>query len=216
MTVTTVTPYEHALSNARPLNLIAADGRVVPLAIRRYLDSADDDDATVLQRCTGPVLDVGCGPGRIAHAIAAQGIPVLGVDVAGVAVALTQRRGAAALRRSVFDRVPGEGRWPTVLVLDGNIGIDGDVASLLTRLIRLVAPGGRLIVETSTDVTPTDEVLSVRFEVEGCPAGDAFDWAVVDAAALAGYGRRCGLATTDQWSAGSRHFVLFERSTAMP
>jgi hypothetical protein len=53
----------------------------------------------VRPRCIGPVLDVGCCPHRIVHAPAVQGIPALGVDIADVAVALTNRRGAPALTR---------------------------------------------------------------------------------------------------------------------
>ena len=32
------------------------------------------------------------------------------------------------LHRSVFDRLPGTGRWGTVLLLDGNLGIGGDLS----------------------------------------------------------------------------------------
>ena len=41
------------------------------------------------------------------------------------------RRGVTFLERSVFDRVPGAGRWRTALLLDGNIGIGGDPVALL-------------------------------------------------------------------------------------
>ena len=41
--------------------------------------------------------------------------------------------GGPALVRSVFETLPGEGRWDTVLLMDGNIGIGGDPAALLGR-----------------------------------------------------------------------------------
>ena len=50
------------------------------------------------------------------------------------AVAQTPDRGVAAIRRNVFDALPGEGRWRTALLADGNIGIGGDPAALLRRL----------------------------------------------------------------------------------
>jgi SAM-dependent methyltransferase len=206
-------PYERALADAAALQLVAADGRVLTLEIARYLADADNVDATVFDRCIGPVLDVGCGPGRIVHALSAAGIASLGVDIADLAVALTMERGAPALIRSVFDRVPGEGRWPTVLVLDGNVGIGGDVPSLLARLRDLMAPGGRLIVEP-TAMSATDEVMSVRFSHQDGAVGEEFSWAVVDAAALIRHGELAGLTATDYWSAGGREFVRFERSTS--
>ena len=41
------------------------------------------------------------------------------------------RRGGAALRRDVFAPLPGEGRWYTALLADGNVGIGGDPVALL-------------------------------------------------------------------------------------
>jgi SAM-dependent methyltransferase len=206
-------PYERALSCGRDLQLVTADGIVMPLEIGRYLGAADVVDQSVVARVVPPVLDVGCGPGRIVHAVAAAGLPALGVDIADYAVALTKNRGVPALTRSVFQRIPGEGRWPTVLVLDGNIGIGGDVGQLLRRLIDLMAPGGSLIVEASTGSSVPDEVLSVRFRADGLPVGPAFDWAVVDRVSLLAHAARAGLSVPDQWSVGGRDFARFARAT---
>jgi SAM-dependent methyltransferase len=207
-----ISPYEGALTCASELKLVSTTGRVVHLDIDRYLADADFVDQTVVDRAVAPVLDVGCGPGRIVHALAAAGLPALGVDIADVAVALTTERGAPALIRSVFDRVPGEGRWPTVLVLDGNVGIGGDVPLLLRRLRDLMAPGGQLIIEASNGARGADEVLSVRFSQDEQLIGPEFAWAVVDIPSLVAHATRSGLAPTDYWSAGGRAFVRFERA----
>ena len=45
------------------------------------------------------------------------------------------------VRRDVFARVPGEGRWVRMLVADGNVGIGGDPAMLLARTARLLSVG---------------------------------------------------------------------------
>ncbi|UQX87772.1 hypothetical protein M6D93_15910 [Jatrophihabitans telluris] len=208
-------PYEGALAGSRPLGFIDGHGRVLPLAIQRYLAEADDADQTVLDRCLGPTLDVGCGPGRIVYALAAAGHAALGVDIAEAAVELTQGRGATALSRDVFERVPGEGRWPTVLLLDGNIGIGGDVTGLLGRVRRLMALQGSVIVEASTAEPGTDEVLVVRFAEAGRPVGPEFGWARVSVDVLVDRATTAGLDAVDYWSAGGRDFVRFERSTSM-
>jgi SAM-dependent methyltransferase len=208
-----LSPYEGALRQAADLDLVAADGQVLPLAIQRYLAAADSVDRTVLELCEPPVLDVGCGPGRIVHALSAAGLPALGVDIADVAVALTQQRGAPALIRSVFERLPGEGRWPTVLVLDGNVGIGGDVAGLLERLAGLMAPGGAVIVEASSLDPAVDEVLEVRFRTADGPIGACFPWAVVGSTAVIRHAHSAGLVPVDQWSAGGRVFLRLTRDT---
>ena len=56
-------------------------------------------------------------------------------------------RQATALVRSVFDPLPGTGRWATALLFDGNVGIGGDPARLLRRVRRAARPDGRAIVE---------------------------------------------------------------------
>ena len=52
-----------------------------------------------------------------------RGVPALGVDQSATAVALARRSGAPALRRDVFDPLPGTGRWHDVLLADGNVGL---------------------------------------------------------------------------------------------
>ncbi|MFL6164208.1 MAG: methyltransferase domain-containing protein [Jatrophihabitantaceae bacterium] len=204
--------YEGALRQAGALSLLTDDGIELPLAISRYLADADPVDQTVLDASIPPVLDVGCGPGRIVHALSSMGKPALGVDIASVAVTLARRRGAPALIRSVFQRLPGEGRWPTVLLLDGNIGIGGDVAELLNRLTAMIAPAGTVIIEASSPDPEIDRVLDVRFAVGGAVMGPQFPWAVVGSAALIRHACRAGLALRDYWSAGGRVFLQFGRN----
>ena len=38
-------------------------------------------------------------------------------------------RGATVLQRDIFGPLPGEGRWGTALLFDGNVGIGGDPAA---------------------------------------------------------------------------------------
>ncbi|MFD5638920.1 class I SAM-dependent methyltransferase [Streptomyces sp. NPDC127077] len=155
-------PYAEALGAGRgPLFLRRTDGWLLPLEVERWCARADAVDLQVLAYCEGPVLDVGCGPGRLVAELAARGRPSLGIDVSEAAVARTVRLGGRALHRSVFEPLPGEGRWGTALLVDGNIGIGGDPAALLRRTAELLAPGGLLIAETVTGAD-IDERVDVR------------------------------------------------------
>ncbi|MFJ3639637.1 class I SAM-dependent methyltransferase [Streptomyces sp. NPDC090108] len=204
-------PYAAALRAGRgPLFLRRADGWLLPLEVERWCARADRVDREVLDRCEGTVLDIGCGPGRLVAELAARGRTVLGIDVSQAAVDRTVRLGGHALRRSVFEPLPGEGRWGTVLLMDGNIGIGGDPGALLARVHRLLAPGGLLIAET--DPVDVDELAEVQV-VDAVPgpvaegrAGDgSFPWARVGAPALLRYAR--GWQHTGQWTSGGRRFV---------
>jgi SAM-dependent methyltransferase len=143
-----------------------------------------DGDEAVLALCGGPTLDVGCGPGRLTQQLAERGEIVLGIDVVPEAVWQTRHRGAAAILRNVFERLPAEGRWETVLLADGNLGIGGDPVRLLRRMAQLLAPGGRVV----ADVAPPGTGLHIgtaRLSAGGLTS-EPFPWSVVGADALAG------------------------------
>ncbi|MER5385487.1 class I SAM-dependent methyltransferase [Streptomyces sp. NBC_00647] len=219
-------PYADALGAGRgPLFLRRTDGWLLPLEVERWCAHADAVDLQVLAYCEGAVLDVGCGPGRLVAELAARGRPALGIDVSEAAVARTLRLGGQALHRSVFEPLPGEGRWGTALLVDGNIGIGGDPAALLRRTAQLLAPGGLLIAETvaGADVDERVDVRIVRAahtdddsadeadrgaDAQG-PSADraAFPWARLGTPALLRHAARAGWRADAQWAAGGRSFV---------
>ena len=202
-------PYERALVTREPLRLHSHDGRVTILEVSRWLGYADAADNTVLSRAIGPVLDVGCGPGRIVAASTERGLLTLGIDIARTAVSMTRARGMNALRRDVFARVPGEGHWASVILLDGNIGIGGDPVALLRRTRQLVQPSGRILVETDA-TADADEPLTVRFAHDGSPVGPFFRWATVGIAALRRHAASADLRVTDTWTSAGRAFAVVE------
>ncbi|MFE6845372.1 class I SAM-dependent methyltransferase [Streptomyces sp. NPDC057686] len=203
-------PYSDALRSGQgPLYLRRSDGWLLPLEVERWCAEPDTADATVLSRCDGPVLDIGCGPGRLVAALARRGHPALGVDITPEAVARTVRAGGSALCRSVFDPLPSEGRWGTVLLIDGNIGIGGDPGALLRRAARLAAPGGSLLVEVAT--VDVDERVEVHVEDGHGGRGAPFLWARLGARALRLEAADAGWTRAVGWHAAGRAFVRLRR-----
>ncbi len=163
-------------------------------------------DLSLLWRCAGPTLDVGCGPGRLAAALAARGVPALGIDVAPLAVRLSRQAGAVALRRDVFGRLPAEGRWVALLLADGNIGIGGDPVRLLRRAGQLLAPTGQVLVEVEPPGTPTGPVR-LRLEDATGRISKPFAWCLVSLDELAVLAPAAGLLVAGSWQSAGRHFA---------
>jgi SAM-dependent methyltransferase len=202
--------YDEAVAaTAADLVLRAADGRSWPFPVTRWAAPPDRVDRALLARCAGPTLDVGCGPGRLVGALASLGVPALGVDPSPAAVRSSLARGGIALRRSVFDRLPGEGRWHRVMLVDGNIGIGADVPALLTRIAALLGPYGQALVEV--DPSTVDEVVEVCLEHPDGRRGEAWRWARVGGPALRRYAGPAGLAVIAQWHQEGRSFAALAR-----
>lgn len=179
--------------------------RVLELDVARWDASVDAADETMLARCDGPTLDIGCGPGRLVAALACRGMPCLGVDVASWAVHSTRSAGAAALRRSVFDRIPGAGRWSTALLADGNVGIGGDPAALAARVAELLAPGGLLLCEVEHD--DVDDRLLMRLQGLDGTVSPASPWARVGLSAAQRVLTSTGYDVVESWVTEGRRFL---------
>jgi SAM-dependent methyltransferase len=168
----------------RPAQLVGDDGRILPVAVQRWLAPADGEDGPLLDRCSGPTVDLGCGPGRLVAELAQRGVSALGVDCSPRAVRQCHSRGAAVLHRDVFAPLPGEGRWHHVLLADGNIGIGGNPVRLLHRCTALLRPGGTMLIEVEHPGAGLWRGTA-RLQVAGIAAGPWFPWAVAGSRALA-------------------------------
>jgi SAM-dependent methyltransferase len=190
--------------------LRAPDGTALPARAHRWLEPLSVEDDVVLNRAVGPVLDVGCGPGRHVLALAERGVVALGIDITPAAVDLARRRGAPVLARSVFDRIPGAGRWSSALLLDGNLGIGGHPAALLERVAALLRPGGSVLVELEPPGTAPRTEL-VRLDIGGVE-GPWFAWTAVAAYELSHPAAVAGLAVEEVWPTGDRWFGALRRA----
>jgi SAM-dependent methyltransferase len=196
--------YEHALAGtARPV-IEHADGSTTPLQVDNWLH-VRPGDVSIVDRCSGPTLDVGSGPGRLTVTLAERGIPALGIDVTPYAVHLARAAGALTLLRDVFGRVPGAGRWMTVLLADGNIGIGGDPVVLLRRISELLTPLGQALIEVQPPGSAfRREQIRLR---HGGQISAWFPWAYVGVDQIAEVARNAGLSSAETWSADGRWFT---------
>jgi glycosyltransferase A (GT-A) superfamily protein (DUF2064 family)/SAM-dependent methyltransferase len=191
------------VSNSTPA--VSGGKTPLPLDLLRWFGPADAVDQLVVARCEPPVIDLGCGPGRMVQALTESGRAALGVDMSSVAVELSMARGGPALQRRIDEPLPAEGRWGTALLMDSNVGLGGDVAGLLVRCIRLVIPGGLIICEV--DRMPNrHEVHDVVLRTQRA-VSRPLPWSRIGAAALMQLAQSLDLLLVEEWTSGDRAFV---------
>ena len=132
-------------------------------------------DAAIVAACAAAVptlegaavLDVGCGEGWLARALAAQGARVLGIDASAPLVEAARAATPTAARALEPDAAPDRERLrfetasyetlvadsscaagPFALVVLNFALLDEDVSPTLAACARRLAPGGRVIVQT--------------------------------------------------------------------
>jgi SAM-dependent methyltransferase len=180
------------------------DGQVQPLPAHRWLGARNGDasvhavddafDDAVTRMCAGPTIELGCGPGRLVARLIRRGVPALGIDRSATAIRLAGRGGAPALLGDVFAPLPGTGRWQTVLLVDGNVGLGGDPRRILERAAELLGRGGRCVAEFDAGVMGI-RPRWVRLESTR-DVGPWFRWASVGADSAATLAAQVGLNLT--------------------
>lgn len=178
------------------------------LDVSRWRADADEVDALLVARCRPPVLDIGCGPGRLLVVLSEAGLPALGVDVSAAAVEASRARGVQVLRRDLSDALPLEGRWGSVVLLDSNLGIGGDVSALLRRCRHLVASGGTILCEVDVDPGAAGRQL---VELTTGAGTVTLPWARAGSARVVALATELDLEVAEEWSAGGRSFVSLRK-----
>ena len=194
---------------ARPI--AAPPPRSVLLDLERWGGAATDGEREILRDVEGPVLDVGCGPGRLVEALRLQHVTVLGIDAAPTAIARARARGRRIVQRSVFDPLPREGGWGSVLLFDGNIGIGADPNRLLGRIRSLMRPDGCVLVELEPPGAPV-EFGHVEFEVATGMVG-TFPWCWVGCDEIGTIAAGSGLRVDDCHPVDGRWFARLRIAT---
>lgn len=191
-----------------PRLLRLADGRLLTLPVARWAGPVDVADESLLVRALGPVLDVGCGPGRLTAALHRRGVEVLGLELVDDIPVLAREAGAPLHLGDVFGPVPRPRTWQTIVLADGNIGIGGDATRLLARLRTLLAEGGAILCE----LHPGAQAPGGLVRLEGLGAASSwFPWTLLGTEALPSVASAAGLIVSETWSMRGRDFASLVR-----
>lgn len=206
---------DYAKGRRLPVHLRRGDGRLLLLDFEPYVGGAGPGAISPMERslfalARGSVLDLGAGGGRVAAYLQSTARPaqavteVIAVDSSQGACICLRRRGLRAVVHSPWQRVMESGIWrgrfDTVLLAGGNLGLAEDEAGLarmLEWLGGLLRPDGRLLVTAVSPWPPRDEApaapVRLRIEYDG-KVGEWFSWLTLTPAAL--------------WAAASEHGLL--------
>ena len=94
------------------------------------------------------VIDLACGEGRHSLAAAALGAEVVGVDRDPDKLAIARERAVAARLSVDWRKVDLEGAWPELGSFDAVLVFNYLDRASMPKILELVAPGGRLLMET--------------------------------------------------------------------
>ncbi len=100
----------------------------------------------------GKVLDIGCGAGRVALHLQAQGLDVLGIDTSPFALKVCKLRGLNKARLlSIMEVSPRLGVFDTFVMYGNNFGLFGSLSRarrLLKRFHKMASDDALIIAET--------------------------------------------------------------------
>lgn len=133
-------------ANAQAWERAVREGRIE--SRRLATDQAILD--AVLARSPRSAIDVGCGEGWLARALAGKGVQVLGVDAVPALVEAACAKGGGEFRVMAYEEIAAGAldRRFDVVVCNFSLLGGASVDALLAALPDLLEPGGALIVQT--------------------------------------------------------------------
>lgn len=146
----------------------------------RRLVTDDAVVAAVLRQSPREVLDLGCGEGWLARALAARGLDVTGTDAVAALIDAASAAGGGPRYLALDYAALAGGALPQrydAAVCNFSLIGQGDVEALLAAMPRLLRDGGRLIVQTLHPPAVCGELPYADGWREGSWAGCAGEFA---------------------------------------
>jgi SAM-dependent methyltransferase len=110
-----------------------ARGRVIADLLRPWLPA------------DGPIVEIGVGTAVVASAVAADGVPVVGLDLSPAMLGIAARRFAGPLVQADAGAIPVRSGTAAAVSAVWVLHVVGDRSAVFTECHRILRPGGRLL-----------------------------------------------------------------------
>jgi SAM-dependent methyltransferase len=145
------------------------DGFVTDSQGRQYvapIEEWQESERLAIPLAKSPVLDMGCGAGRVGQYLIHQGLDWVGLDVSPGAIEACRRRGLDSVHLMSAEEIKLRRRdFRTVILFGNNFGVVGDkgkVVKMLKQLHKLTTPDA-IILAGSRDPKVTDEEAHLKY-----------------------------------------------------
>lgn len=179
----------------------------------------NEAELEAMNRCKGRVLDVGAGAGCHSLILQQRGMEVLALERSALSCEVLRTRGLREVGEADVMHLSGQ-QFDTILLLMNGFGIAGNedgLVSLLSHLKTLLAPGGRIIGD-STDIRYFKEESAtldlsagapceVEFEVRCEGKTQMFPWIYPDEVLLEVLAEEAGLQYQTVMHTDDYHFL---------
>jgi cyclopropane fatty-acyl-phospholipid synthase-like methyltransferase len=126
----------------------------------------DHSERLAIREVKGPVLDIGCGAGRVGLYLQEKNIRYTGIDISSLAVQTCKLRGLDDVHVMPADAIQlGRSDFNSVVMFGNNFGILGNeekTAQMLKQLYRVTTPNAKVYAQ-SRDVRKTDKPVHLAY-----------------------------------------------------
>ena len=140
---------------------------------RRLEPAAEVAVAALAPRAGDRVLDVACGTGNAAIVAARAGASVVGVDAAARLIEVARRRAQEEGLDASFEVADATSLPAADASFDGAVSVFGVIFAgaedAAGELLRVIRPGGRIVLTTWTTDGPTPKAVRVLMDALGAP-----------------------------------------------
>jgi SAM-dependent methyltransferase len=157
------------------------DGFIRNTTGRNYIKPYEEWDETekeAILNIEGPVLDVGCGVGRVGDYVKSQGLEYYGVDLSPLAVEMCRKRGHENVYLMSADNIQlDQSDIKTVVLFGNNFGLMGTPERVIKMLkgFHNVTADDAIVLAGSIDPEETDDERHLAYHAknraEGNPPG---------------------------------------------